>query len=54
MHTLQLHSEISFLPFLELGNNANVFSGVDDSSRQFQFPLPFHFNSETFTSGHVS
>ena len=45
--------EISFLPFLDLGREANIFTGVDDSSRHFQFPQPFRFNHKIFTSGHV-
>ena len=44
---------ISVLPFLDLGSNADIFTGVDDSSVQFQFPQPFHFNQEIFTSAFV-
>ena len=47
------HVEISILPFLDLGSRANIFTGVDDSSRHFQFPQPFRFNQKRFTSGHV-
>ena len=48
-----LHAGISVLPFLDLGSNADKFTGVDDSSVQLQFPQPFHFNHEIFTSAFV-
>ena len=48
-----LHAGISVLPFLDLGSNADKFTGVDDSSVQLQFPQPFHFNQEIFTSAFV-
>ena len=47
------HVDIRFLPFLDLDNDKNIFTGVDDSSIQFTFPEPFYFNQHTFTSGHV-
>ena len=47
------HVDIRVLPFLDLDNDRNIFTGVDDSSIQFTFPEPFHFNQHTFTSGHV-
>ena len=54
MHKFSKHVDISVLPFLDLGNDANTFFGVDDSSIQFEFPQRFHFNQETFKFGHVS
>ena len=53
MCTKFLHAGISVLPFLDLGSNANTFTGVDDLSVQFQFPQPFHFNQKIFTSAFV-
>ena len=46
--------DIDVLPFLDLGSDANIFTGVDDSSVQFHFPHPFQFNEEMFTFGYVS
>ena len=46
--------DIDVLPFLDLGSDANNFTGVDDSSVQFHFPQPFQFNVDMFTSGYVS
>ena len=44
---------LSVLPFLELSENATSFSGVDDDTIFFNFPVPFHFNSETYSNGYV-
>ena len=42
------------LPFLNLTDNANVFTGVDDAATEFKFPVPFYFNGSTYVNGFVS
>ncbi len=46
--------DIGVLPFLNLTDNANVFTGVDDVATEFKFSVPFYFNGKTYVNGFVS
>ena len=41
------------LPFIELSEDASVFTGVDDSTTPVNFPTPFHFNDIMYSSAYV-
>ena len=53
VYTVHVSEVINSLQFLELSENASLFTGVDDDSVLFQFPSPFQFYNESYNSAFV-